>query len=284
MGDRVAGVKCFLRNYCRVTVAALSCAALLACQSPQAVPVVERGQPPSNKLIHHIVTSGETLYSIAWKYELDAQRLAALNGLQAPYSLYSGQRLSLAVPGQQGVSPSYGAYAPGGQSSPVKVAPVAESRVVVSDAPVAPAKVETPAAAPPLPAQPPLPSAGSSSGAGWLWPVKGSVSREYDATKVLKGISIYTDSQTPVMAAAPGVVVYAGDGLRGYGKLIIVKHSDTQLSAYAHNHHILVRENQSVKQGEQIAEVGMDNAGRHRLYFEIRENGKPIDPLIRLPK
>jgi lipoprotein NlpD len=277
-------VKCLQRNYGRAALAALSCAALLACQSPQPVPVVERGQPPSNKLVHHVVSSGETLYSIAWKYELDAQRLAAINGLQTPYRLYSGQRLSLAVPGQQGVSPSYGAYAPGGQSAPVKVAPVEESRLVVSSAPVAPAKVEAPAAAPPLPTPPPLPSTGSSSGAGWLWPVKGTVSREYDATKVLKGISIFTDSQTPVMAAAPGVVVYAGDGLRGYGKLIIVKHSDTQLSAYAHNHKILVSENQSVKQGEQIAEVGMDHAGKYRLYFEIRENGKPIDPLIRLPK
>ncbi len=262
--------------------------ALLSCQSPPPAPVVElAGQPRSEKIVHHIVSSGETLYSIAWKYELDFQRLAAINRLQAPYALQFGQRLSLAVPGQQVAAPSSGTYARGGQPTAVRVAPVAESSLVVSDAPTPPAKVNVPAA-PSQPAPPPLPSAGPSAGSSasstWLWPVKGTVSREYDATNVLKGISIYTDSQAPVMAAAPGTVVYAGDGLRGYGKLIIVKHSDTQLSAYAHNHHILVGENQAVTQGQQIAEVGMDNAGRHRLYFEIRENGKPIDPLIRLPK
>ena len=236
-----------------------------ACQTPAPAPVVERAQPPTQKILRHFVARGETLYAIAWRYELDFQRLAAVNGLEPPYQLYPGQKLSL----DMSQAPAKAQLQK--KSTPAKVTahPVETAR----PRPEPPPKITVPPA-------PALPQAGWQ----WRWPVRGRVSREYDADKVLKGISIYTERGAGVVAAAPGVVVYAGEGLRGYGRLIIVKHSDKHLSAYAHNKRILVTENQGVSQGEKIAEVGADTSGQPRLYFEIRENGKPVDPLQRLPK
>jgi len=240
---------------------------ITSCQTPAPAPVYERAQPPTQKILRHYVSSGETLYTIAWKYELDFQRLAAVNGLQSPYPLYVGQKLSLDM-----------SKLPLGQSATSAAKPSAAKAYPIRDSSPKPGPTPPPKIA--LPEPPPLPKAGWQ----WQWPVRGRIAREYDPGKVLKGISIYTQPRSPVVAAAPGVVVYEGEGLRGYGRLIILKHSNKHLSAYAHNHRILVKENQAVKQGERIAEVGVDSANRPRLYFEIRENGKPVDPLIRLPK
>jgi len=273
-------------KFTRFGVALFSCLLLSSCSTPPAAPVVERGQPPTEKLLYHVVSTGDTLYAIAWRYELDFQRLAAANRLRPPYVLYPGQRLSLDLSAVTVSPPPRLARGGAVTATPVQQAPVLQVEPTRSVTAAPPAKVssspEKKPAPPPVVVNnpPPLPKGGWK----WHWPARGKVSREYDTNKVLKGISIYTSSQTPVLAAAPGVVVYAGDGLRGYGKLIIVKHNDTQLSAYAHNHRILVSENQAVKQGEQIAEVGSDSSGRPRLYFEIREAGKPVDPLRRLPE
>lgn len=247
----------------------LSILAVLAisCRAPAPAPVYERAQPPTEKILYHIVAPDETLYSIAWRYELDFQQLAAVNGLQPPYPLHAGQKLSL----DMSKRPTRPAMANAARKPAVTAYPIKDS---------APAPKPSPPPKVVLPEPPSLPK----SGWQWQWPVRGRVAREYDANSILKGISIYTGSGEKVVAAAPGVVVYAGEGLRGYGKLIIVKHSEEALSAYAHNSRILVKENQEVKQGQQIAEVGVDNTSRHRLYFEIRENGKPVDPLKRLPK
>lgn len=237
---------------------------LTGCQAPAPAPVAERPQPPTEKILVHRVSSDETLYSIAWRYELDFSRLAAINGLSSPYVLYPGQMLSLdmsqSVPAPVRASTSRPAVTARSIPSVVKVEPEPPPKVVI-------------------PRQPPLPKGQWS----WNWPVTGRVVKEYDVSKVQKGISIYTSEGATVAAAAPGVVVYAGNGLRGYGNLLIVKHSEKLLSAYAHNRVLLVKENESVAQGQKIAMVGKDSAKHDRLYFEIRKNGKPVDPLKLLP-
>ena len=117
----------------------------------------------------------------------------------------------------------------------------------------------------------------------WIWPAKGKLVTGFSDTANLKGIDIAGTAGQPVVATAPGRVVYAGSGLRGYGKLVIIKHNNTFLSAYAHNRDIVVKEGQQVKRGEKIAEMGSTDADQVKLHFEIRRLGKPMDPLKFLP-
>src|SRR5262249_20766326 len=117
----------------------------------------------------------------------------------------------------------------------------------------------------------------------WLWPTEGKVITAFSDTENLKGIDIAGKTGQPIFAAASGKVVYAGTGLRGYGKLIIVKHNNSFLSAYAHNKDILVKEGQQVTRGQKIAEMGNTDSDQAKLHFEIRRNGKPVDPLRYLP-
>lgn len=277
---------------------------LSACMAPPPAPVVERDQPPSTKINYHIVSAGDTLHTIAWRYELDHEQLASLNDLSPPYQLHNGQRLLL------GESAAYVAST-GARAVPVTTSPISAEAITVEpvtseelprsdsavsgeDMTASPGSSQsadeqvaiiqpTPSTASPTDPVPPAPSASGAS-VPWQWPVTGAVSREYDANKVFKGININSSKGAQVQAAAAGVVVYAGSGLRGYGQLIILKHNDTYLSAYAHNHKILVNENQDVSQGQVIGEVGGDPADPGRLYFEIREHGKPVDPEKLLPR
>jgi lipoprotein NlpD len=117
----------------------------------------------------------------------------------------------------------------------------------------------------------------------FVWPAQGTVVATFDEAKN-KGVSIAGRIGDPILAAADGRVVYAGAGLRGYGNLIILKHNNTYLTAYAHNQALLVREDQTVKQGQKIAEMGSSDADRVKLHFEVRRLGKPVDPLTYLPK
>jgi lipoprotein NlpD len=117
----------------------------------------------------------------------------------------------------------------------------------------------------------------------WVWPAKGKIVAGFSEAASLKGIDIAGTAGQPINASAGGKVVYAGSGLRGYGKLIIVKHNNTYLSAYAHNKDILVKEGQQVTKGQKIAEMGSTDADEVKLHFEIRRNGKPMDPLKYLP-
>ena len=116
----------------------------------------------------------------------------------------------------------------------------------------------------------------------FIWPASGSVVDPYDEARN-KGVGIAGKAGDPVLAAADGQVVYAGAGLRGYGHLIIVKHNNTYLTAYAHNQTLLVREDQTVRQGQKIAEMGSSDADKVKLHFEVRRQGKPVDPLTFLP-
>lgn len=243
-------------------VAAVVLLVVVGCHSPPPVPVDNRPPPPSEKINYHLVSQGETLFSIAWRYEKDVQKLARANGLTRPYTIYRGQRLTLDT----------------------RHIPVVVHR------PKSPAK--TGGASSPRPSSKVTPSTSSAkkknstwaSNWRWQWPVQGTVSKRFNSTSLFKGIDVHSHAGAPVVAAAPGVVVYSGNGLRGYGRLIIVKHNDVYLSAYAHNRKILVKEGQSVKGGQKISEVGGDPSNTKRLYFEIRKDGKPVDPLHYLPK
>jgi len=151
----------------------------------------------------------------------------------------------------------------------------------------APAPAASPAAVPappsPSPAAAPGTSPGDDEGLDWVWPAKGRLVASFSESATLKGIDIAGAVGDPVLASAPGKVVYAGSGLRGYGKLVIVKHNATYLTAYAHNREILVKEGQTVTRGQKIAEMGSTDADRVKLHFEIRRLGKPMDPMRYLP-
>lgn len=166
--------------------------------------------------------------------------------------------------------------AAGAQAAPPPAAtdatPPAASPAVVARAEPSPA------------ARPPSPALGSGDDQlEWMWPAKGKVVGAFSETSNLKGIDIAGADGTPVVASAAGKVVYAGSGLRGYGKLVIIKHNDTYLSAYAHNRAIVVKEGDAVARGQKIAEMGASDADQVKLHFEIRRLGKPMDPAKYLP-
>jgi lipoprotein NlpD len=146
----------------------------------------------------------------------------------------------------------------------------------------APAAKPAPASAPPAAASAPQAPAGGEEEIAWLWPAQGTPVASFDEVKN-KGIDIAGKAGDPVLAAADGRVVYSGAGLRGYGNLIILKHNNTYLTAYAHNQTLLVKEDQSVRKGQKIAEMGNSDADRVKLHFEIRRQGKPVDPAKYLP-
>ena len=247
---------------------AVCCLFLAACGSTPA-PVSSRAPPPSQKINHHIVGQGDTLFAIAWRYELSVESLARANGLSRPYNIYLGQRLTLDM------SRARAAYsAPVREVTATTTTPVKTVRPSVTKSTVKkPARVARPKSYS-------LPKGKWR----WQWPVKGTVSRHYDTNRVFKGLNIQSDKGRKVRSAAPGVAVYAGRGLRGYGQLLIIKHSETYLSAYAHNRKMFVQEGQKVAAGQKISEVGGDPGNSGRLYFEIRKNGKPIDPTRLLPR
>lgn len=225
------------------------------------VPVASAGERTAAGARYHMVKRGETLYSIAWTYGLDYRRLAAANSIGPPFTIYVDQKLKLPRPGAREISDGGPPQPPASASSPRKAKP----------------------AAPPVSS--PARSNARSGPIKWHWPIQGKVVRAFDAGEgVSNGIDIEGRRGQPVASAAGGVVVYAGGGLRGYGKLIIVKHNDTYLSAYGHNRVLLVKEGQTVKGGQVVAEVGANGAEGEMLHFEIRRNGKPENPLDYLPR
>jgi lipoprotein NlpD len=159
------------------------------------------------------------------------------------------------------------------------IAPAAVPAAVAS--PPATARADEPAAPPARAASPAV--GGDDDHMDWMWPVKGKIVGAYSETANLKGIDIAGIAGTPVVASAAGKVVYADSGLRGYGKLVVIKHNETYLSAYAHNSKIVVKEGEAVKRGQKIAEMGNTDADSVKLHFEIRRLGKPMDPTRFLP-
>jgi lipoprotein NlpD len=242
---------------------------LVGCRTPPPAPVDQRPQPPSEKINDHLVSSGETLFSIAWRFEKDVNKLARANGISRPYTIYNYQRLTLDTNRLPPVvqRPAVTTSKPALASRPE---PKSTTRPIT--------KAQTKVTSPPPPKAPVLPSNWR-----WQWPTTGRVSKRFNSSSLFKGIDIQGNTGAPVVTAAPGVVVYSGSDLRGYGQLIIVKHSEVFLSAYAHNRKIFVKEGQVLKGGQKISEVGGDPSNSKRLYFEIRKNGKPVDPMRHLP-
>lgn len=232
----------------------------------------------------HLVVRGDTLYGIAFRHGLDYRDLARWNAIAPPYTIFPGQRLRLDA-----------ARATSASRTPASSATVRTSPAAAhAAAPATPtaastAPASTPAAAPapkPVAAAPAAPAASPQSGGSvaWRWPTNGQVIGKFVAGEPTKqGINIAGSSGQPVIAAAAGEVVYSGSGLIGYGELVIIRHSDTFLSAYGHNRRRLVAEGDRVAAGQQVAEMGRSGASRDMLHFEIRRNGKPVDPLPLLP-
>jgi len=235
---------------------------LTGCATSRA-PVEYRVMPNSTPPARYFVVAGDTLFKIAWRYGMDYKELAKFNNIAAPYTIFPGQKLVFKA--------SY--QGPSQNSSAVTKAPVKTNTTTSSastNSTKATAAVRTPSASTP---DKPLPTFNGR----WRWPSEGKVVRSYSGT-VHKGIDIGGDRGDPVLAVASGRVVYAGTGIAGYGLLLIVKHDDTYLSAYGHNNSIDVAEGQDVAAGQLIARKGDSGTDSVKLHFEIRKNGKPIDP------
>ncbi|MDQ2695143.1 MAG: peptidoglycan DD-metalloendopeptidase family protein [Pseudomonadota bacterium] len=255
-------------------------AGLAGCFGPaRLAPVEEAGRPGQDST--YMVVRGDTLYEIAWRYGLDYRQIAAWNRLANPDLIFPGQQLRLTPP-QGGPAPQLLASA-----APLpKASAKGRKQQARSPAPAtAPRLAAVTAAKPaPAPAVSSAPAARPPGNTPWRWPVDGKVVRGFRPDLPgHKGIHISGSLGAAVRAASPGRVVYSGDGLPGYGRLIILKHSDTLLSAYGYLGKILVKEGDSIEVGQSIAEMGSSYNNSPVLHFEIRQNGKPIDPLLFLP-
>jgi lipoprotein NlpD len=205
------------------------------------------------------VEKGDTLYSIAWRYDLTVNILAEINGLREPYTITKGQILNL----DPQITPAPESSKPTSKITDT----VAKAATKVVSAIKKPQK--SPALAKPL-----TTAAASARDLRWQSPVQGNVIEDYNPKELRNGLVFKTDSGSSVRPVANGVVVYAGDGLRDYGKLVIIKHTDDLLSAYGHNQQIVVSEGQMVNNRQVIAKLGSSG----RLYFEIRKDGNPVNP------
>ncbi|MEH6516975.1 MAG: peptidoglycan DD-metalloendopeptidase family protein [Halioglobus sp.] len=247
----------------------------------------KKGQSYSTRF--YTVQKGETLYSIAFRYGLDYRVVAAANGIAVPYTIYPGQKIDLhkTKPVVLAAKPVAPASKPA--AAPTPPASSSAGKAVVSK----PAPPKTTASKPPTtspspaaPAKKPTTSSAGWSGVpvkSWRWPSTGRVTRGYSST-VHKGIDISGNRGDAVVAVASGKVVYAGTGIVGFGELLIVKHNEVYLSAYGHNDRLLVAEGQTVSAGQKIATKGSSGTNTVKLHFEIRKEGKPIDPKKLLPR
>lgn len=264
---------------------------------------------------HYIVKPGDTLIRIALDHGQNYRDIAAWNGLDNPNLIEVGQELRVVRPEAPAVSrpvapstaetrPVVPAAVPAVPADGVRREPKggklpyseqAWAQAQKPDAPLAVAKVEPkleprpevkpeakPEAKPEPKPEPKQEPAGNGDKIDWAWPASGKVIAAFNETSS-KGVDLAGKPGDPVLAAAGGRVVYAGTGLRGYGKLVIVKHDNSFLSAYAHNQSLLVKEGQAVSKGQKIAELGDTDSDRPKLHFEIRRQGKPVDPSKYLP-
>jgi lipoprotein NlpD len=229
------------------------------------VPVTQpAGFENAGKPGYYTVKPGDTLLRISLEHGQSVQDMVRWNQLENPNRIEVGQVLRVVPP----------------VGSEVVVKPISRPQVVA-----------TPASAPQAAASEPLAAAASAPSSKpalaeddirWIWPANGVVLAGFDDVKN-KGVDIGGKAGEPVLAAADGRVVYVGAGLRGYGNLIILKHNNVYLTAYAHNQTLLVKEDQSVLKGQKIAEMGSSDADRVKLHFEVRRQGKPVDPIKYLP-
>ena len=258
-------------------------ASLVGCTASWQAPVEARGKSAVPRIARapisgeaYRVQRGDTLYAIAWQSGVDYRLVAAWNGIRPPYRIYPGQTLRL-------VPPAAARTPPAPPSARPKPRPVPKKPVSTPPTPTpTPTSTSTP---PPSAPSPPSRPAPKLEQLAWRWPAQGRVVAAFKPDDPLRnGIKIAGRSGDPIRAAEAGRVVYSGSGLIGYGRLIIVKHNDNYLSAYGHNREILVKEGDQVTKGQKIAEMGAANNGEPLLHFEIRRDGKPVDPQRLLPR
>jgi lipoprotein NlpD len=273
-------------------------------QQPPQQPVAKKATPVMDSEYEtvtriYVVQKGDTLYSIAFLHGVDYRDVADWNNLDNPAAIQIGQQLQLRIP----VTTAVAQPAPkpvmdsqvaeqGGVKSYPKVGKLAytdqalaqaerlqnEPAATVVSAPAPVVTAEKPAKSQVPPARP-----DDEEALEWGMPTIGKLISGFSESDNRKGVDIVGQKGQAVVASASGKVVYSGSGLRGYGKLIIIKHNKTYLSAYAHNEQILVKEGQSVSKGQKIAEMGNTDADQTKLHFEIRKMGKPVDPAKYLP-
>lgn len=285
--------------------------AIAGCASNSQAPVYGRGGQPSQVAglgkDAYVVKKGDTLYSIARDNGIGYRDLIALNRIENPNQITEGQVLRIRpqvaaesavvstmpvtsgevvarpIGAEQAVEKVTGASGgalkrePKAGKEPYSEQALARAQAAEQVKPVEPI---VPAAKPEVKAAEPL--AGPDELA-WIWPANGKIIGTFSESGS-KGVDISGKAGEPVIAASEGKVVYSGTGLRGYGKLVIIKHNNTYLSAYAHNQSVLVREGQNVAKGQKIAEMGSSDADQVKLHFEVRRQGKPVDPLKYLPQ
>lgn len=283
-------------TYTRASFALTLVALLSACGTQKPAPVVDRSTTPVSRPAPvtpgsaaaippaggrdardgvYTVQRGDTLFSIGLAFGIDTRELARINNITDPSQLTVGQILRVRPANDAAVA------------TVTPVAPVGSTEVrplpVPGAAPPASSTAPTPATMPPAtkPAEITKPTPAESN-LQWAWPAAGKVIEAFEDPRN-KGIDIGGTEGEPIRVAADGKVVYVGSAVRGYGNLVIVEHADEFISAYAHNRQIVVKQGQQIKRGEKIAEMGKSDADRPKLHFEIRRQGKPLDPLRYLP-
>jgi lipoprotein NlpD len=243
----------------------------------------------------HTVKRGETLFAIAWRYGVDYRQLAAANSIDSDFLIYPGQTLNLSVANTRVTTQTRSSAGKKQVVTPSQTSSV--SSAITSSTKSVPRKVikKTPRRSAPVVRTEKKSSSSRtvttsnyvSRKLKWGWPAKGKVITNFYSTKAgNRGIDLSGKKGDSVVAAASGTIVYAGSGLRGYGKLIIIKHNETYLSAYAHNDRIRVKEGQKVKVGQRIADIGSSGSRANitKLHFEIRRKGQSVNPVKYLPK
>ena len=298
----------------RVALCACVSLMLAACASKQSAPVVERspgaGAPapspsaapaPATKPMQggtdfYTVKRGDTLFGIALDHGQDYREMAAWNNITNPSVIQIGQVLRVTPPASSASTPGDDSGVVVRPITPSGGAPVAATGVPpgtvteprgdkrpYSDEALAQAQGRAAAKPAEKPAEKPADKP-ESDDVAWNWPMNGKLIGQFSESGNNKGIDIAAKVGDAVLAAGPGKVVYSGQGLRGYGRLVIIKHNNTYLSAYAHNSNLLVKEGQTVTRGQKIAEAGSTDSDVPKLHFEIRRQGKPVDPMKFLPE
>jgi lipoprotein NlpD len=309
-----------MRHFRSVRIALLApIVALTACATQPTAPTdshtvesagtTERSKPPVSEQSLSLrqpesptrtVVHGDTLYSIAWEAGRDYRELAKWNHIPPPYTIKPGQELRVMPPAIEktptapaSAKPAVAKDKPAKKTASKPAASGASKPASVVPTPIVPkpvtAKVDTGKPKSDTRAKTKTETVKSSdkvkagASGSWSWPADGQILKRYSDGDASKGLDIGGTRGQPVRAAAGGRVVYQGSGLRGYGQLIIIKHSDEFLSAYAHNDRIYVKEGDVVKRGQKIADMGSTGTDRVKLHFEIRRQGVPTDPLKYLP-
>ncbi|MES2948904.1 MAG: peptidoglycan DD-metalloendopeptidase family protein [Pseudomonadota bacterium] len=297
----------FLRPFCWLSAAAVVLLSACGSKPMQPAPVEDRvsvsnkvemdthtvpvKQPPgfenAGRAGYYTVKPKDTLIGIGLEAGQSHKDIARWNNLENPNRIEIGQVLRITPPVATPTAVATATATDGGAVAKPVASGAATATPIAAGTAAKPASAPASSASAPASSTPAVAStspaaAGSEDDLGWIWPGSGPVLAGFDESKN-KGLDIGGSAGDAVLASSDGKVVYAGAGLRGYGNLIILKHNNTYLTAYAHNQTLLVKEDQSVKRGQKIAEMGNSDADRVKLHFEVRRQGKPVDPSKYLP-